>query len=52
MVAFSPDGGSEAQNGFPPFWLPFQDLSTGNHIAQWTTKVDRMPCTPGPDNSG
>jgi hypothetical protein len=49
MVAFSPDGGSEAQSGFPPFWLPFQDLSTGNHIAQWTQKVDRMPCTPGPD---
>ena len=20
-----------------PFWLPFQDLETGNHIAQWTS---------------
>ncbi len=23
----------------PSFWLPFQDLATSNHIAQWTTKV-------------
>ena len=29
----------------PPFWLPFQDISGGNHIAQWTTKVARVPCT-------
>ncbi len=51
MVAFSPDLG-EADPGFPPFWLPFQDISTGNHIAQWTQKVARQPCAPGPDNSG
>lgn len=23
----------------PPFWLPFQDMSRHNHIAQWTEKV-------------
>jgi hypothetical protein len=51
MVAFSPELG-EADPGFPPFWLPFQDISTGNHIAQWTQKVARQPCVPGPDNSG
>jgi hypothetical protein len=53
MVAVSPDrlmvnetGGTDA--GYPPFWLPFQDISTGNHIAQWTQKVARQPCG-GPD---
>jgi hypothetical protein len=51
MVAFSPDD-DEAHLGYPPFWLPFQDATTGNHIAQWTEKVARQPCTPGPDNSG
>ena len=51
MVAFSPDSG-EADPGYPPFWLPFQDIKTGNHIAQWTEKVARQPCSPGPDNGG
>ncbi len=50
MVAVSPDRLSQAGDaGYPPFWLPFQDLSTGNHIAQWTQTVARQPCTPGPD---
>ena len=30
---------------FPPFWLPFQDKATGNHIAQWVEKVERAPCS-------
>ena len=25
--------------GFPPFWLPFQDPMTGNHIPQWVEKA-------------
>ena len=29
------------------FWLPFQDINTGNHIGQWTIKVVRKKC--GPD---
>jgi TolB protein len=29
----------------PPFWLPFQDFTTGNHIAQWAETVERAPCT-------
>ena len=29
--------GSDAS--FPAFWLPFQQLTTNNHIAQWTEKV-------------
>ncbi len=24
---------------FSPFWLPFQDIATGNHIAQWTRTI-------------
>jgi hypothetical protein len=29
---------------YPAFWLPFQDINTGNHIAQWTAEVVRKPC--------
>ncbi|MCK5795634.1 MAG: hypothetical protein KAI47_00510, partial [Deltaproteobacteria bacterium] len=29
---------------YPAFWLPFQDIHTGNHIAQWTAQVVRKPC--------
>lgn len=38
--------------GFPAFWLPFQDLATGNHIPQWVEKVERQPCTGGVEGSG
>lgn len=30
---------------YPAFWLPFQSLASGNHIAQWVTKVERKPCS-------
>jgi hypothetical protein len=36
---------SGADPGYPPLWLPFQDVSTGNHIAQWVEKVQRAPCS-------
>ena len=36
---------------YPPFWLPFQDPKTGNHIAQWTESVVRQPCNPIDANS-
>lgn len=32
-------------SGFPAIRLPFQDLGTGNHIAQWVETVDRQPCS-------
>jgi WD40-like Beta Propeller Repeat len=46
MVAISPDRIGESGLGpdYPAFWLPFQDLATGNHIAQWTVNVARQPC--------
>jgi hypothetical protein len=43
MVAVSPARLNDG--GYPAFWLPFQDPATGNHIAQWTEKVDRAPCS-------
>jgi hypothetical protein len=46
MVAVSPDRlNTPGDGGYPPFRLPFQDITTGNHIAQWTEKVARMGCT-------
>ena len=37
MTAFDPDHPTDPT--FPPLWVPFQDMSTGNHIAQWTTQI-------------
>jgi hypothetical protein len=34
-----------ADPSYPAFWLPFQDVASGNHIAQWVTKVERKPCS-------
>ncbi len=40
MAAFDPATASAGQDpSFAPFWLPFQDLQTSNHIAQWTTEI-------------
>ena len=45
MVAFDP---AKIANGldptFPAFWLPFQNINTGNHIGQWSLQVPRAPC--------
>lgn len=45
MVAVSPKRLAAGDGGYPAFWLPFQDLATGNHIAQWTETVARAGCT-------
>jgi hypothetical protein len=40
MVAIDPDKIANGQDGsYTAFALPFQDITTSNHIAQWTTKV-------------
>lgn len=39
MVAVDLDAPAGTDPSFPAFALPFQDLTTSNHIAQWTTKV-------------
>ena len=43
MAAFRP-GMAATDPSVPAFWLPFQDFSTGNHIAQWTAQVRRTTC--------
>jgi hypothetical protein len=46
MVGFDPARAAQGQDpSFAAFWLPFQDIGGGNHIAQWVTQVKRQPCT-------
>jgi hypothetical protein len=50
MVAFDPARAAQGLDpSFPAFYLPFQDTSGGNHIAQWVTNVARPPCTQNSD---
>jgi hypothetical protein len=42
MAAFDPSRPDDPS--YPAFWLPFQDLQSGNHIAQWTMAVARQSC--------
>jgi Tol biopolymer transport system component len=45
MAAIDPQRGELGQDpSYPAFWLPFQNIKTGNHIAQWTAEVVRKPC--------
>ncbi|MEM9193455.1 MAG: hypothetical protein AAGF12_30050 [Myxococcota bacterium] len=49
MSAFDPSMGDPA---LPAFRLPFQDIGTGNHIAQWVTSIERMTCNTDVDCGG
>lgn len=50
MVAFDPAKAAAGQDpSFPAFYLPFQDMGSGNHIAQWVTGVVRKQCTQNSD---
>ncbi len=53
MAAFSP---SRAAAGMDPtsvpFWVPFQDMTMANHLAQWVSTVERMACTTDADCGG
>jgi hypothetical protein len=50
MTAFDPVRAAKGEDAsFPAFWLPFQDIKSGNHIAQWVLHVDRKPCTTNGD---
>jgi hypothetical protein len=45
MVAFDPARAAAGMDpSFPPFWLPFQDIGSGNHIGQWSVTVVRPTC--------
>ncbi|MEB2313930.1 MAG: hypothetical protein OZ921_09970 [Sorangiineae bacterium] len=53
MTAIDLDKAQAGQDpSFPAFWLPFQDMKTGNHIAQWVTTVVRKPCAKSTDCEG
>ena len=53
MVGIDPARAIAGQDGsFTAFWLPFQDISSGNHIAQWVETVVRPDCTSGPCPEG
>ncbi len=43
MTAFRP-GRAGADPTSPAFWLPFQGLTSGNHIAQWAPSPMRTGC--------
>jgi hypothetical protein len=49
MFAIDPAQIVAGQDGsYPGFFLPFQDLSTSNHIAQWTQKIVSTTPPPAP----
>jgi hypothetical protein len=43
----SAEVGNQGDPSFPAFWLPFQDITTHNHSAQWTSTVVTMPTPDG-----
>lgn len=53
MAAFDPQLAASGMDPvMPAFRLPFQDIETGNHIAQWVTSIERMGCTTNSDCGG
>lgn len=46
MAAFDPARANGGANdpSLPAFWVPFQELESGNHIAQWVTRIERQSC--------
>jgi hypothetical protein len=46
MAAFDPAVAATGKDAsYAAFWLPFQDATNGNHIAQWVLEVDHQPCS-------
>jgi hypothetical protein len=43
--AFDPTAPAGPDLSTPMFWLPFQEMDSGNHIGQWVTTVERQPCS-------
>ncbi len=53
MAAFDPTlAAAGSDPAYTAFRLPFQDIGTGNHIAQWVTTIERMGCTTNADCGG
>jgi hypothetical protein len=46
IAAFIPSRAAAGEDPVgPALWLPFQEPDTGNHIAQWVTRVERQGCS-------
>lgn len=52
MAAIDPAKAELTDPSHAAFWLPFQDIKTGNHIAQWAETVVRKPCVEDKDCPG
>jgi len=53
MAAIDPSKSEMATDpSHAAFWLPFQDIKTGNHIAQWAETVVKKGCTKPEDCPG
>jgi hypothetical protein len=52
MAAIDPAKAEMVDPSHGAFWLPFQDIDTGNHIGQWSETVVRKPCEQGTCPSG
>src|SRR5262249_34842295 len=53
MVGIDPAKAMAGEDAsFAAFWLPFQDPTSGNHIAQWVETVVRPSCGESPCPSG
>jgi hypothetical protein len=46
MAAFRP-GMNGPDPSAPAFWVPFQSITEGNHIAQWVNNIQRQTCGTG-----
>ena len=52
MAAFDPTAAEAGLPTHPAFWLPFQNIESGNHIPQWVTHIERETCTTDMDCGG
>jgi len=53
MCAFDPTRAAAGQDASSvPFWVPRQDSTNANHLAQWTLGVARQTCTNDADCGG
>jgi hypothetical protein len=52
MAAIDPAKAELTDPSHAAFWLPFQDIKTGNHIAQWAETVVRKGCAVNQDCPG
>jgi hypothetical protein len=47
-IVVDPEQSDGADRSFPAFWLPFQDVTSHNHTAQWVEQLAGTPPAPTP----